>query len=647
MTSDPHAPGAPAIYLNLEESADNRNHYESKYARIKVLTELGKEWATVEVPYVPGYTAMPIIEARTIHPDGTVIPLTGKPEDLLVVKLLQRSQQSGTTSHQVKAAVFNMPSVEVGSILEYKWTIPLTGAGHVTGGLDSQQGLDSSELASTIPEWDVQQPIYVRKAHYYFNPYGNLDVINYVDGERAVGLLYNQQLPRGFQVSRSPKNDYSLDVHDVPAYSKEENSPPEDSFHYRVRFFYSPYPTFDTYWDSENKRWSKELDQFASAGKAVKAAADQAVAGAPTPEAKARKLYDAVQALHNTDFSRAKSEAERHQLHMRKTLKRADDVLAEEGGSSDDLAALYLAMARAEGLEAYGMKVADRNLRIFDPNYLSLSQLDSLLVVLRIDGKDIYTDPGQLYCPFGQLAWSHTLAGGLLEGLKGPTFTPQNLTKDAVTAHTADLTVDPHGAITGTAKILMNGPTALYWRQLHKTADTDEVKKQLNESLHSFLPVGVEGEVAELQGLDTSAGYFTVVVKVQGQLGSATGKRLLLPAFFFSSAHTQFVSEDKRDNAIDLHFAEQSIDDVVYRLPAGFAVESAPPSSQLPWPEHAALVVKTQPGAGTIEIKHIYARAFVILAAKEYPALRDYYQKMATSDAQQVVLAAAATPSGN
>ena len=86
MTSDPKAPGAPAVFLYREESTDNRNHYASLYARIKVLTELGKEWATVEVPYVAGYTATPIIEARTIHADGTVIPLVGKAEDLLVVK---------------------------------------------------------------------------------------------------------------------------------------------------------------------------------------------------------------------------------------------------------------------------------------------------------------------------------------------------------------------------------------------------------------------------------------------------------------------------------------------------------------------------------------------------------------------------------
>jgi hypothetical protein len=63
----------------------------------------------------------------------------------------------------------------------------------------------------------------------------------------------------------------------------------------------------------------------------------------------------------------------------------------------------------------------------------------------------------------------------------------------------------------------------------------------------------------------------------------------------------------------------------------------------MPWPDHAALVIKTQAGPGTIDIKHIFARAFVLLDPEEYPALRDYYQKIATSDQQQVVLIQAAT----
>jgi hypothetical protein len=645
MTSDPKAPGAPAVFLNREESTDNRTHYLSSYARIKVLTELGKEWATVEVPYVPGYSATPIIEGRTIHSDGTVIPLVGKASDLLVFK---------NDKNHVNASVFNLPSVEVGSILEYKWTISLTG-GPVSGVSDQAEEIYfSAAIASGVPEWEVQRRIFVHKEHFYFNPFSELEktvvgtqeLIHFADGERANYLLYTQRLPAGFQVTKGPKGDYTLDIQDVPAILHEADAPPEASFRYRVRFFFTPYVTAQLYWDNEIKRWSKELDQYAAQTSAIRDAANQIAAGADTPEAKARKLYDAVQALDNTDFTRAKTEAERQQLHLKRELKKAQDVWREKSGSGDEIAALYLALARAAGLEAYGLKVADRNRRIFDPNYLSLRQLDALLVVLRIDGKDIYLDPGEKLCPFGQLHWTHIMAGGIEESANGPVYTPPNLTKDAITAHSADLTLDAHGGVTGTVKILMNGPDALRWRQLNLTTDPAEVKKQFNESLRALLPEGVMGDVAGLQGLDTAAGYVSAAVKVSGPLGNTTGKRLLLPGFFFSTgAHTQFVSEEKREAAVDVHYAAQVIDDAVYHLPAGFSVESAPQPAQLPWPEHAALVVKTAPGAGAIDIKHIFARAFVLLDPKEYPALRDYYQKVAASDQQQIVLApAAASP---
>jgi hypothetical protein len=305
-------------------------------------------------------------------------------------------------------------------------------------------------------------------------------------------------------------------------------------------------------------------------------------------------------------------------------------------------------MARTAGLDAYGTQVTDRDWHIFDPNFLSLSQLDSLLVVLRLDGKDVYLDPGQKFCPFGQLRWSHHLSGGLSQASKAPSYTPPNLSKDAITAHTADLTLSGDGSISGTVKILMSGPAALHWRQLKLGMDLDELKVQFAAVVQPLLPAGIHASVDKFDGLDTSNGYLSASLRVSGPLGSTMGKRLLIPAFFFSAgSQAHFMPDEKRESAIDLKYAEQVIDDVVYHLPVGFNVQSAPAAAQLPWPDHAALVIKTQASAGTIDIKHIYARAFVILDAKEYPPLRDYYQKVAASDQQQIVLSTESASVGN
>ena len=143
MTADPKAPGAAAVYLYREETTDDTLHYHGYYERIKVLTEKGKELATIRQPYERGPFKVAGIKGRTIHADGTVIPLTTKPSDLMDYK---------TANRQVNQMVFTLPSVEVGSILEYR--------------LDIQY---SDDIVSS-PTWLIQQPYFVHKAHYFFRP---------------------------------------------------------------------------------------------------------------------------------------------------------------------------------------------------------------------------------------------------------------------------------------------------------------------------------------------------------------------------------------------------------------------------------------------------------------------------------------------
>src|ERR1035437_8273451 len=101
MTSDPKAPGAAAVYLNYEDITNDDLHFHTYYARIKVLQEKGKELATVQPAFGKRLNKVVAIKGRTIHSDGTIIPLTGSPEELLIVK---------KGEDQVDKKVFNLPS---------------------------------------------------------------------------------------------------------------------------------------------------------------------------------------------------------------------------------------------------------------------------------------------------------------------------------------------------------------------------------------------------------------------------------------------------------------------------------------------------------------------------------------------------------
>jgi len=144
MTADPKAPGASAVYLEIQEITNDPKHFHSFYARIKVLTEKGEQLATIELPYDQRGFKVADIKGRTIHSDGTIIPMTVKAEDLLITKAGDR---------QFERKVFTLPSVEVGSILEYHYD------------------LEYEDNQYSSPQWEIQKPYFVHKAHYSFLPF--------------------------------------------------------------------------------------------------------------------------------------------------------------------------------------------------------------------------------------------------------------------------------------------------------------------------------------------------------------------------------------------------------------------------------------------------------------------------------------------
>ena len=128
-----------------------------------------------------------------------------------------------------------------------------------------------------------------------------------------------------------------------------------------------------------------------------------------TDEQKARKIYTAVMKLDNTDFSRVKSEAERKKNKL-KEIHSVEDVWKNQSGAGDSIALLYVALARAAGLT--GLAHAGRRSQnaIFDPTYLSTEQLEDYIAIVDLGGKEIYLDPAQKGCPFGELHWTHSQA---------------------------------------------------------------------------------------------------------------------------------------------------------------------------------------------------------------------------------------------
>lgn len=621
MTVDAQYPDAAAVILDEEDRTDDILHLVSHSVRIKILKDSAKQLATVSLGYLRGNLQIAAVSGRTIHADGTVIPLDVKPADLM------RLKQGDTEIHEV---VFNLPSVEVGSIIEYYYQ------------------LHEPENVCLNPTWEIQTAYPVLRAHYLFAPCrGYLDNSPGISsswvvdshGQALTDLIWYTHLPNGQQLQPTAAHRFELTLTDVPPLPHEAFMPPIDSQKYEVRFYYSAGTSVNDYWNKEGRYWLNDVNSIADPTSAIKSAVSGIISPSDPDLAKAQKLYAAVQALDNTAYSRTRSAAEEHH-----SGKRAEDVWQQKSGTPNQIAFLYLAMLRAAGLTAYPMRIADRERTLFNPDYLNIGQLNSIVIALDIDGKETVLDPGEKLCPFGMVHWRHSGAGGIRQTADGTAFvvTPQLSYKENVTIRRADLNVNSDGSVTGQLSLALTGQQALNWRQESLRVNEDELKGRFGHWLSTQLPTGLTVHTTSFANLTTPDAPLAAEATVSGPLGSIAGKRILLPAAFFDDAETRsFVSEANRQAPVDMNYAAQIKDGVLYHLPAGYSLEAAPPAATIPWAGHAIYLLKAEPNPNGLNVGAALSRAFTFIEPTDYAQLHDFYQKVAAASQQQIVLTSA------
>jgi hypothetical protein len=261
-------------------------------------------------------------------------------------------------------------------------------------------------------------------------------------------------------------------------------------------------------------------------------------------------------------------------------------------------------------------------------------------------------DPAEKMCHFQMVSWRHSGAGGIRETAAGPGpwATPLLPYSANVVVRRAELSVATDGSASGKLQFSMSGQEALRWRQQALLEGEDALKKSFDEWLSTQVPAGVQAHVTHFAKLDDASADLGAYATVSGVPGTATAKRLLLPASFFAHSEDQgFIAQPDRRSPVDMHYAAIYKDGVLLHLPAGFSVESAPPVSAVPWTGFAVYQMKSTANANDLTVTRTLARAFTLLEPSEYGPMRDFYQKVAAADQQQIVLSsgAAAGQKGN
>jgi hypothetical protein len=673
MTSDPKAPGAAAVILYREETEDDPHNYRSVYTRIKVLTDEGKNAATVRIRYprklvfkatgdnssrssttagagVNSYFDPPSLQhtgedmpydvdtfatrvevaalsGRTILPDGTIVPLKGSTSEIL---------KTVKGSNNRNELIFTLPDVQVGSILEYRYQLRY-------------------DRYSSAPDWQIQQPWFVQKAHYAFLPTSqflpdrsagevgtsNSELMGPHDTVLS-DIRFTSILPPGKSLTQDASGRYILDLTDIPPIPEEPFAPPLAEKIYQVDFYYTYTLVQKEYWQKEMGYWTKDLDRYIAPSGEIKSTVSEACSPSDAPLDKAKKLYALVQTYDNVDLSSAVPPPSAGDTIPE---GRVESVLAKKSGTSNELAFLYLAFLRAAGVSARPERIASRDRHLFSPQILDTVQLDSVVVALNIDGKEILVDPGEKMAPFQTLHWAHTGAGGVALDSSGKVeivVTPLSTYSDNAIVRVGKIDLTSQGQASGAVKIAFTGQEALKWRQLALRGSADDINAQLDRTLAAQVPAGIQAHLDKLANLDNPNAQLLAVVQISGGLTAPAGNRISVPRLFFDSRETDpFPADADRTLPIDVHYAGEEEEQITYQLPAGLALEGTPQENKFNWAGNASYVVRSHVDANSITTARVLVRGFTTLDPSEYSGLHDFYQKTIAADEQQLVLNAA------
>jgi hypothetical protein len=611
MTSEPQAPGAAAIILfrQVDRDDNGRTSHEDNYLRIKILTEEGRKYADVEIPYNKERGTIEKIHARTIRPDGTIVNFDGKVFTKTIVKAKGLKYQAKT---------FTLSDVQVGGIIEYYYTE------------------DLSEEYIFDSHWVLSHELFTKSAEFSLKPYRS-------DYDRLNVRWTWQGLPPGTPPpNEGPDHIVRLEANNIPAFQTEDYMPPENELKSRVDFSYIkgiPERDANKFWIQTGKELNGQLESFVGKRKAMERAVAEIVAPNDSPEAKLRKIYARVQQMRNTSYEVQKTEQE-EKREKEKGPGSVEDLWKSGYGSGFDLTWLYLALVRAAGFEAYGVWVSDRRNYFFNPVVMDRRKLDENVVLVKLDGKDVYFDPGTAFAPFGLLPWTETGVHGLRLDKEGGTWVRTTLPKssESRTERRASLRLSDTGDLEGKLTVTFTGLEALWRRVDERNVDAVERKQFLEDQVKEFIPAAGEVELVNKPEWTSSAPALVAEfnLKVPGW-ASGAGPRALVPVGLFSASEKHLFDHATRVHPIYFEFPSQKVDDVTIEIPPGWRVTSLPPGqSQLA--HIVEYTLKVENDKGKLHLARMLNEDILLVETKYYTALRNFFQVVKTADEEQIVL---------
>src|SRR6266566_278518 len=298
------------------------------------------------------------------------------------------------------------------------------------------------------------------------------------------------------------------------------------------------------------------------------------------------------------------------------------------------------ALARAAGFEASIVEVVDRSSATFEPDVLDASQLNAIVVLVRLKNENLYFDPASRFCPYGLLPWFESATKGVLWDKSGgavlDVHAPAN--ESSVIERTAELKLQPDGSLDGELDVVFTGQEALDRRLSASDEDETGRRKLLEDEIKALTPPGAKIDVDSVAGWQDLEQPLRVRCRFHAsRFAVLTHQRMLFPMAVFQANRRSMLTHSKRMQPVYFRHGYSEVDKITISLPAGYRVEALSPDVNLKT-TFATYQAKRTGEAGVVRLERHAVISQYSFPPESYGSLRQYLDQVRQSDAENVVL---------
>jgi transglutaminase-like putative cysteine protease len=562
-----------------------------------ILKEEMKGWAQIAAGFTQGRSAVHLLYAHAVSPDGIVTRL--EPENLHVTSPSEDLQFFNPNQKLLSGVI---PGVAVGSVVEYAYE-------------SEQYNPEDPRLFSPGYYFQSTEPVVFSRARVELPP----DVpFQYV--------TRNWPADAQGQPERSEENgrvSYTWSLRNMPPLSSEPYMPPQNDLVPMMEG--TIFETFDEVYGLQRKLQETRLKLTP----AIAEAAEKITAGAETPEEKLAALYHWVQT--NTRYISIKGS-----LGSGLSGHSAQETFENRYGDCTDKAVLFATMCQAVGITSYPviLKTTDAGTAVTEIPTLSGNHC---INEVELDGRSFYLDTtAQDYrYPYFRADDHGAIAFNAIRGDAREIPVPPP-SENRRFSH-LDIVLSAEGNAEVVARNEYTGGIEAGIRGFWKNRREDERDLLMAQYVNEISPGAVlEGfELSDLHALDQQMGM-TLTYRLPYH--AVRAKDLLYFTIPTLERDYPEVSLESRSFPIQYLTTEERVLEVDVTLPAGWKTEWTPEPLEFATPYLAFTARYTQQG-DVLQYRESFQRLQRIIPVDAYEEYRDALRQIAAFSKQEVFLA--------